>query len=197
MSDWVLKNQISSIKRTKKAKISLDKSQVIGYNKENKTKEVNTMNKEIIKAMNKKATKKDAIRKWWNKNGYKVMRVILFPIWIGIVLKDKIEGYLNSKCRWSDERANEILSYYIPRKAKWDAEDKSFYFADNGMGWGMRENRKYLKFRDRRWWDCNRGFWGGDIRAYLLEKFEMEGFEKIVGDTYDQWAEITFKLIEK
>lgn len=155
------------------------------------------MNKEIIKAMNKKATKKDAIRKWWNKNGYKVLRVVLFPIWIGIVLKDKIEGYLNSKCGWSDERANEILSYYIPRKAKWDAEDKSFYFADNGMGWGMRENRKYLKFRDRRWWDCNRGFWGGDIRAYLIEKFEMEGFEKIVGDTYDQWAEITFKLIEK
>ena len=155
------------------------------------------MNKEIIKAMNKKATKKDAIRKWWNKNGYKVLRVVLFPIWMGIVAKDKIESYLNSKCGWSDERANEILSYYIPRKAKWDAEDKSFYFADNGMGWGMRENRKYLKFRDRRWWDCNRGFWGGDIRAYLIEKFEMEGFEKIVGDTYDQWAEITFKLIEK
>ena len=155
------------------------------------------MNKEIIKAMNKKATKMDAIRKWWSKNGYKVMRVILFPIWIGIVLKDKIEGYLNSKCRWSDERANEILSYYVPRKAEWDAEDKCFYFADNGMGWGMRKNRKYIKFRDRRWWDCNRGFSGGDIRAYLIEKFEMEGFEKIVGDTYDQWAEITFKLIEK
>ena len=84
------------------------------------------MNKEIIKAMNKKATKKDTIRKWWSKNGYKVMRVILFPIWMGIVLKDKIEDYLNSKCRWSDERANEILSYYIPRKADWDAEDKSF-----------------------------------------------------------------------
>lgn len=155
------------------------------------------MNKEIIKAMDKKATKMDAIRKWWSKNGYKVMRIILFPIWMGIVLKDKIEGYLNSKCRWSDEKANEILSYYIPRKAEWNAEDKSFYFADNGMGWGMRENRKYLKFRDRRWWDCNRGFWGGDIRAYLIEKFEMEGFEKIVGDTYDQWAEITFKMIEK
>ena len=167
------------------------------YNKENETKEVNTMNKEIIKAMNKKATKMDAIRKWWNKNGYKVMRVILFPIWMCIVLKDKIEGYLNSKCGWSDERANEILSYYIPRKAKWDAEDKSFYFADNGMGWRMRENRKYIKFRDRRWWDCNCGFWGGDIRIYLIKKFEMEGFEKIVGDTYDQWAEITFKLIEK
>lgn len=100
------------------------------------------MNKEVIKAMNKKETKVSSLRKWWNKNGYKVMRVVLFPIWIGIVLKDKIEGYLNSKCGWSDERANEILSYYIPRKAKWDAEDKSFYFADNGMGWGNEREQK-------------------------------------------------------
>lgn len=155
------------------------------------------MNAEVIKAMNKKETKIDAIRKWWRKNGYKVMRVILFPIWLGIKAKEKIENHLNSKCAWSEERAQEILSYYIPRMAEWDAEDKSFYFADNGMGWGMKCHQRKLKLRDRRWWNCNRGFWGGKIRTYLIEKFELEGFEKIVGDTYDQWAEITFKMIEK
>ena len=155
------------------------------------------MNEEAIKVMNKKETKNDAIRKWWNKNGYKVMRVILFPIWLGIKAKEKIEAYLNSKCEWSDERAQEILNYYVPRKAEWDAESKSFYFADNGMGWGMKCHKKKLKLRDRRWWNCNRGFSGGKIRAYLIEKFEMEGFEKIVGDTCDGWTEIAFKLIEK
>ena len=155
------------------------------------------MNAEVIKAMNKKETKIDTIRKWWNKNGYKVMRVILFPIWWGVCAKNKIENYLNSKCEWSEERANEILSYYIPRKAKWHEDEKCFYFADNGMGWGMSCNKKFIKFRNRRWWNYNRGLWSGNIRTYLIEKFEMEGFEKIVGDTYDQWAEITFKLIEK
>ena len=155
------------------------------------------MNAEVIKAMNKKETKMDEIRKWWRKNGYKVMRVILFPIWWGVCAKNKIENYLNSKCEWSEERANEILSYYIPRKAEWDAEEKCFYFADNGMGWGMKCHQKKIKLKDRRWWNCNRGLWGGKIRTYLIEKFEMESFEKIVGDTYDQWAEITFKLIEK
>ena len=34
------------------------------------------MNKEAIKAMNKRETKIDNLRKWWGKNGYKVMRVI-------------------------------------------------------------------------------------------------------------------------
>ena len=129
------------------------------------------MNAEVIKAMNKKETKIDTIRKWWNKNGYKVMRVILFPIWWGVCAKNKIENYLNSKCEWSEERANEILSYYIPRKAEWNAEEKCFYFADNGMGWGMSYNKKFIKLRDRRWWNCNRGFWGGKIRTYLIEKF--------------------------
>ena len=154
------------------------------------------MNAEVIKAMNKKETKMDKIRKWWSKNGYKIMRIILFPIWWGIRAKEKIEAHLDSKCEWSDERAQEILSYYVPRKAIWNADDKSLYFADNGMGWGMAYNKKFIKFRDRRWWNCNRGLWGGKIRSYLIEKFEIEGFEKIVGDTYDQWAEVTFKLIE-
>lgn len=155
------------------------------------------MNKEIIKAMNKKETTIDRFGKWWSKNGYKVMRVILFPIWWGIKAKEKIENHLNSKCEWSEERANEILSYYIPRKAEWDAEEKCFYFADNGMGWGMACNKKFIKRRDRRWWNCNRCLWGGRIREYLINDFELEGFEKIIGDTYDSWTEITFKMIEK
>ena len=155
------------------------------------------MNKEIIKAMNKKETKIDKIRKWWDKNGYKVMRVILFPIWWGIKVKEKITSYLNSKCEWSEERANEILSYYIPRKADWNENDKCFYFFDNGMGWGRKYNKRFIKFRDRRWWDCNCGFWGGKIRTYLIEKFELEGFEKEIGDCYDSRTDISFKMIEK
>lgn len=87
------------------------------------------MNAEIIKAMNKKETKIDKIHKWWDKNGYKVMRVVLFPLWWGIKAKEKITSYLNSREEWSEERVKEILSYYIPRRAEWDADDKCFYFS--------------------------------------------------------------------
>ena len=90
------------------------------------------MNAEITKAIAEKQ-KKHPIRKWWNKNGYKVMRVVLFPIWWGIVLKDKITAWLNSRQKWNSERADQILSYYIPRRADWDEEEKTFYFFDNGI----------------------------------------------------------------
>ena len=39
------------------------------------------MNVEVIKAMNKKETKIDAIRKWWNKNGC-VFHQICFLFWL-------------------------------------------------------------------------------------------------------------------
>ena len=155
------------------------------------------MNKEIIKAMNKKETKIDKFRKWWSKNGYKVMRVILFPIWWGIKVKEKITSCLNSKCEWSEERANEILSYYIPRNSDWNAEDKSFYFFDNGMGWDLRCRQKRVKLKDRRWWKNHTRAWGGKVRTYLIDKFELEGFEKTVGETYDFHTEVTFKMIEE
>ena len=154
------------------------------------------MNKEIIKAMNKKETKIDKIRKWWNKNGYKVMRIILFPIWWCIKAKEKITSYLNSKCEWSEERANEILSYYIPRKADWNENDKRFYFFDNGMGWGNFAKR-YLKLKDRRWWNNNSGWTGGKIRQYLINEYEIAGFAKEIGDCSDGRTEISFTMIEK
>ena len=155
------------------------------------------MNEEAIKVMNKKETKIDAIRKWWNKNGYKVMRVILFPIWWGIKAKYKIESYLNSKCEWSKEKANKILSYYIPRKAEWDAENKCFYFFDNGYGWSMCYAKKYLKRKDRHFWKIYGDWIGGKVRSYLIDEFELEGFEKKVCDCYDGRTEISFTMIEK
>ena len=155
------------------------------------------MNSEVIKAMKKKETKIDYLRKWWSKNGYKVTRVVLFPVWWGIKAKEKITSYLNSREEWSEERAKEILSYYVPRRASWNSENKCFYFFDNGCGWSIYFAKKYLKRKDRRFWDVHRGWAGGKIRAYLIDKFELEGFKKDVNDFFDGWTEITFVMIEK
>ena len=155
------------------------------------------MNKEVIKAMNKKENRFNAIKKWWDKNGYKVMRVVLFPVWLGIKAKEKITSYLNSREEWSEERVKEILNYYIPRMADWDEEDKCFYFFDNGYGWSIGLAKKYLKRKDRRFWNVHHGWGGGKIRSYLIDEFELEGFEKEVGNCSEGWTEIAFRMIEK
>ena len=104
------------------------------------------MNNEVIKAMNKKPRTESNFKKWWRKNGYKVWRVVLFPLWVFVWSRDKIKTYLNSRTEWSESRADEILNYYVPRCADWDNEDKTFYFFDNGRGWSMSFAKKYLVF---------------------------------------------------
>lgn len=151
------------------------------------------MNAEVIKAMNRKEPKTAKIREWWSKNDYKVYRVILFPIWIASLLGAKIKKCLNSRQAWSDERAKEILDYYIPRRANWDAEEQEFYFFDNGFGWSLNSAKKYLKRKDRRFWNIHKGWCGGKIRRYLIDTFELEGFTKEIGGCYESWTEITFK----
>lgn len=150
------------------------------------------MNNEVIKAMqnNKKEHK---ARKWWRKNSYKVWRVMLFPLWFGLLAWNEINKRLNDKQKWNEERANEILNYYIPRRAEWNEKEKCFYFFDNGMGWGLTYAKKFLKRKDRRFWEVNCCCWGGKMREYLVEKFHLEGFTKEIG-ICDDWTEITFHL---
>lgn len=152
------------------------------------------MNKEVIKAMNKKPTKLDAFHDWWSNYGYIVTRVLLFPIWVIAWSYEKIENYIDKRMEWSEERANEIFNYYIPRIANWDANRKEFYFFDNGKGWSMKYiRRKYIKLHDRSFWKKYAG--NREMRDYLINTFELDGFTKELGDCAD-YTEITFKLIE-
>ena len=152
------------------------------------------MNAEIIKAMNRK-NEKHPVRDWWKKNGYKVLRVVLFPVWICEWAGEKIKNKMDAQIVWSDERADEILSYYVPRKCEWDEETQELCFFDNGYGWSMNFAKKHLKRKDRRFWNKFRGWTGGKIREYLLNTCELEGFTKELGICEDGRTEIYFKKI--
>ena len=154
------------------------------------------MNKEIIKAMNRKPKEKNRLRKWWDKNHINVMRVIFFPLWIWAIVCDKITDWIVFRNKWDEERANEILSYYIPRRAEWVEDEKEFYFFDNGFGWSINHAKRHLKRKDRKFWKVNAGGWGYKMRTYLINEFELEGFTKEVLDTEDSWTEISFKINE-
>lgn len=154
------------------------------------------MNKEVIKAMNKKEKVESKFQKWWKKNRCKIMRIVLFPLWLLIKLFEQIDRWDANRNKWNEERAYKVLSYYIPRRAEWCEKEKDFYFFDNGLGWNIGSAKKYLKLRDRDWWKHHVGWCGGKIRSYLINNFELDGFEKEVLDTSDGWTEIVFKMIE-
>ena len=148
------------------------------------------MNKEILKAIEDKQ-KKHPYRDWWHKNNYKVMRIILFPIWIYVEISDRIKDWSYERIVWDEKRADEILTYYIPRVSDWLPDEKSFWFYDNGSGWNIVFSKKYLKIKDRLFW--RKFHW--NIEEYFNNKFELEGFEKEVVSTrsYYTGTEIIFK----
>lgn len=152
------------------------------------------MDKEIKKAMNRKNNVFHRLAKWYWKNGYKISRAILFPVWIAIIIKNKVRTYFYSQTEWSEEKAHEILNYYIPRNARWEEDNEAFYFIDNGSGWQMPCNKRKIKLKDRLFWNKFTSAWGGEIRKYLIEKFELGGFIKEVGDTDMFWTDLTFIL---
>ena len=155
------------------------------------------MNKEVIKAMNKKETFADRLNKWWDKYGLIILRVVLFPFWLGVIAHEKFFDWLDSKEKWNEQKSKEILDYYVPRRANWVEEDKTFYSFDNGYGWNISRAKRYLKLKDRRYWKNNVFAFGGNMRSYLINDYELEGFTKEVHDTDGGWTEITFTLIEK
>ena len=155
------------------------------------------MNNEVIKAMNEVDRKPPAIadnfKKWWKKNGYKIARVILFPIWFVLWISDKIEDWEYSRNKWDVGRAKEILDYYVPRYCEYDKRDEAFYFFDNGYGWDYSLAKKHLKRKDRIFWKRNASY-GGEMRNYLINEYELEGFTKEVVDISDGRTEINFFL---
>ena len=57
--------------------------------------------------------------------------------------------------------------------------------------------KKHLKRKDRRFWKKFNGWCGGEIRGYLLNTFELEGFTKEVDCCDDGRTEIYFKKNEE
>ena len=153
------------------------------------------MNKEVIKAMKKGTTetsKTFKIHKWWNKNGYKVIRVVFFPLWFCICIKEKIVNYFDSKQKWDNKRAEEILNYYIPRCSDWLEDTKELYYFSNKYDYyDIKYAKKNLKKKDRRFWKV----YCFEILSYLIDDFELDGFTKEVLESI--WEiEIIFKICE-
>ena len=56
--------------------------------------------------------------------------------------------------------------------------------------------KQHLKRKDRRFWKVNSGWCGGEIRQYLINEFELDGFTKEVGNCANGWTEIIFTIKE-
>lgn len=57
----------------------------------------------------------------------------------------------------------------------------------------MKSRKRNIKLKDRIFWEKYVCGFGGKIRKYLIEEFELEGFTKEIDDINDGWASIIFR----
>ena len=117
---------------------------------------------------NKTHKEKSKFSKWWDKNGYKVMRIILFPIWIVVWLKEKYNNKKIKNCKWSEKRAKEFCDKYLPIFCS--KTDEGFYFYNNGYGFSS----KRLKHKDRLFASCYKY----KILDYIVKNYAIDGYMK-------------------
>lgn len=98
-----------------------------------------------------------------------------------------------AKVQWSDERANEVLTHWFLEKADWLERDRIFWYYRKSLGWDYRRNKRYLRKQDRIFWKKYAGYCGGEIKEYLVNKFQLDGFTKIVHCSDWDNFEIEFK----
>lgn len=128
---------------------------------------------ESYKNVNKTSAIKD-FKKWWGNNGYKVMRVILFPIWICAWAYEKIKDYNWKNTTFSAARAKEFCDWYLPRHI--NKTENGYYYYNNGYGFGKARRRKDKVFVSK---------YKYDLLQYIKNEYEIEGYTKRVIDTFE------------
>jgi hypothetical protein len=146
-----------------------------------KEREVNKMRFEEM--MNARQVKREhVVREWWNENGYKVMRVVLYPLYVGYRVAEKYKEKQGEKLVWSEEQAKEVLDRNIPKICEtFDSDglevNTRTFLWNNKMKEFARKDRKWIrKFRNQ-------------LVNYLINDYEIEGSDKEFDDCFGGYRE--------
>ena len=147
------------------------------------------MNKIERQVDKNKRRENNRFKKWWRNNNYKVWRALLFWIWIPIVLWDNIDNKHYTAMKYSDEETKRHLDKVMPYLvAHWREEPNCFLMTNaSDMGgirfrdglWDLprkyrKQRRYFLKFYDY-------------VTAYIVRKYQIEGYEKFPILTSGDW----------
>lgn len=111
----------------------------------------------------------------------KIDKILINPAWIAWKLKTKIEDKLNARIKWNEKRADKIWreflwEYFEVEKDREEKNDFGYYIYYRNSGYsefGKTELRKFNR-EDRKF--LNK--YHVKVMEYLVDKFQLEGFEK-------------------
>jgi len=126
--------------------------------------------KDKFDALLERKTTESSAKKWWRTNRYKVLRIILFPIWIVVLAKNEVDESLYRNAQWSESRADRIIGKIVPQKLE-VCDNELCYCLEWSEPW---TNSACLHFGDKIF---GRKF-SHEIAKYLKENYQVDGYKK-------------------
>lgn len=114
---------------------------------------------------------------------------LFFPLIPLALLLDWVNLKYYKSLKWSNRRADKVLSYYLPKAVEYSTEKDAFYLDANWYAYNFvpfGHHQWYQKFND-------------ELDDYLLNEYCPEGYTKGIYKDEDEWYSpvIYFKKIEK
>lgn len=138
------------------------------------------------------------LRRWWDKNGHIILRILLFPLWIGILVNEKIKAYQYENMVYSDKRSKQILDRYLPRLFSIIIRDGDpdqpirvlvsnshdpygiDISWDRGLGIPKRRRRDYTYYQK----------FYTQVQEYLWTRYEIDGWKAIRLNDWTSWDRV-------
>lgn len=155
----------------------------------------------IIKEKEKIDRKRNnKIRKWWKKNDYKVIRVILFPIWIYAILEEKYKKSQHAKikkCQDIKPIFKKYLDKVMPFMVAHYCKDAKQILISGDCYMGDIEFNDFYSSTIRKKYSRIGNFFTiyyDELKKYILSEYQIEGYEKMILDSYRTWNEAKEKF---
>ena len=101
--------------------------------------------KDELDALLERKTTESSMKNWWRVNKYKVFRIIFFPIWIVVLVKNEVSESRYRNIQWSESRADRIIAKTVPPKLE-VCDDELCYCLEWREPWA---NSARLHFGDK------------------------------------------------
>lgn len=153
----------------------------------------------IEKQFQKQEKKKNSsIRKWWNKNAYKIARVIFFYIWIPILVCEKVKDSKYKNLKYSDDTTKKYLDKVMPKLVSHYEENPNLllfhntsdfggirFYWDLCSSWMQKNFKKETQYFSKFHWL---------VQKYIIEEYQIDGYEKMILDNWTDWSKAKEKF---
>lgn len=137
-----------------------------------------------------KARKRKSRKKWYiirtKSRSYYIWALPFIPLF---VFCEFLADLHYKKLRWNEKTATKVLNKVVPEVSEWDSEDSTFFYSTE---WDTVFMVRHSPLLYRKW---ARKF-QSRLAKFLVEKFEIEGYEKAVVSEYgcgEAWVKFSKK----